>query len=886
MRILLSLVSRLVPRRERPRWREEWLAELQHGRRRMILGALPDAWAMRRVAGVPAEAGRYRRRPFHALEQDLRYACRGLIARPGFTLSVILSLGIGIATTSAAFGFLHDVTFRSAIPGVTVQDALARVTVNRGCGWPGCWISSTNPDEIQVLAGSFRSFDGLAASASAPVAMLAHGEATAIRAGVVSSNYFDVLGIRPSLGRGFTPDEGALAQASVAVIGHTLWQRAFGADRNVLGSFIQVNGRPVQIVGVAPPSFGETPKGNMMPGGEYGIELWLPLPLAHEVLTPETLPGGRPLPTTEYEFTYVARLKHGVSIEDAQADATVATSRIKAFRGITGADNWVQVGSIRRNTTAEAARLLRNLMIAPMLVLAIACLNAANLLLARGSERARDIAVRLALGASRWRVVRQLLCESLLLALASGVVALPVISLLIALASEATNLPVTVNRPTLIFAGLASVLASIGFGLTPALQAVRTRIPLGSSRSCDHGPGRMRGRRFMVGLQVALSLGVLATGGQVIGATQKLLEHTGANDPASLVVASFDLAPLKLPEQAGEAFYDQLLARATQLPGVEGALLARRSAFWGWGLSVARSSIIAWGPADGPREGRLYRGGYVAGDMVRTMGLPLVSGRGFVAADPTPAPSAAIVSRAFADAKFSGAAVGRTIRVAARSQGYSKSVEVRIVGVVDAAEDRAYSRRPLPTVYVASPLEYEPALSLYVRAPGGLATVAQPLRALVREIDPRVPVAEIMTVASLTERRNFEERVMANGLTLIGAIALGLATAGLYALVTFMVTLRQRELGIRMALGAEPAGILRLVLSQSLRLAAFGGAFGALLAVALGAVAHASIVGTPRVHAGFLLVSASALAAAMLLASAIPARRAARVDPVTVLRQE
>ena len=883
---LLWLIARIVPASCRGRWLEEWRAELQHGRRRMILGALPDAWTMRRVGGVQTEAESYRRHPLHALDQDLRYACRGLIARPGFTLSVILSLGIGIATTSAAFGFLRDVTFRSVIPGVSAEDTLVRVTVNRGCGWPGCWISTTNPDEFHVLAGSFRSFDGLAASASAPVAMLARGEATAVLAGVVSSNYFDVLGIRPSLGRGFTPHEGALAQASVAVIGHTLWQRAFGADRDVLGSFIQVNGRPVQVIGVAPPAFGETPKGNMRPGADYGIEIWVPLPIAHEVLTPETLPGGRPLPTTEYEFTYVARLKHGATMEDARADAAVATSRIKAYRGSTGADSWVEVGSVARNTPAEAARLLRNLMVAPMLVLAIACLNAANLLLARGTERARDIAVRLALGASRWRVVRQLLCESLLLALASGVMALPVISSLMALATEATNVPVTVSRPTLIFAALASLLASIGFGLAPALQAVRTTIPLGSSRPGDHAPRRLRGRRFMVGLQVALSLGLLATGGQVIGATQNLLEHTGANDPASLVLASFDLAPLKLPEQAGKDFYDQLLARATQLPGVERAFLARRSAFWGWGLSVGRSPIIAWGPADGPRDGRLYRGGYVGGDMVGTLGLPLVSGRGFLPVDRTPAPTAAIVSRAFAQAKFNGAAVGRTIRVAARNQGYAKSAEVRIVGVVEAAEDRAYSRQPRPMVYVASPLEYEPALSLYVRAPGGLATVAQPLRALVREIDPRVPATEIMTVASLTERRHFEARVMANGLTLIGVIALGLATAGLYALVTFMVTLRQRELGIRLALGAEPAGILRLVLSQSLRLAAFGGAFGALLAVVLGAVAHNNIVGTPRLDAGFLLISACALAATMLLASAIPARRAARVDPVTVLRQE
>jgi predicted permease len=823
--------------------------------------------------------------PLHALDQDVRYAFRNLTARKAFSLSVSLSLGVGIATTSASFGFLHTVMSRP-FPGIAEQDRAARVTVNRGCGWPRCWISSTSPEEARVLMGGFRSAEGVAASASGRVAMIARGEATSLQGAVVSTNYFDVMGVAPSLGRGFRPEEDNLAHADVAVIGQTLWRRAFGADPGVLGSFVRVNGRSVQIVGVTPAAFGGTSKGNMQAGGEFGVEMWLPLPLASDVLSPETLPGGRPLPGTEYEFTYVARLKEGASIEDAQADAAVATSRMKALRGATGADTWVQVDGFWRTPPEETARLLRNLMIAPMLVLAIACVNAANLLLARGSERARDIAVRLALGASRWRVVRQLLCESLLLALASGVVALPAIKWLIAIAGAATDTPAEVDRPTLVFTLVASLLASVGFGLVPALQAVRRTILLGSSRTGDHGPARMRGRRFMVGLQVALSIGLLTTGGQIIGATQQLLAHTGAHDPESLVLASFDLAPLDLSPQAAGRFYDELLVRAEQLPTVDGALLARRSALWTWGRGVGQSPIIAWTPNEGPRQGALYLGGYVAGDLTRTIGLSLVSGRGFVPTDRTPTPSAAIVSRAFADAKFNGAAVGRRIRVAARNQPYPRSVEVRIVGVVEAAEDRSYSRRPQQTVYVASPLEPEPALTLYLRTREGLASVAQPLRALVRDIDPRVPITEMLTLARLTERRHFEERVMADGLTMIGVIALALATAGLYALVSFVVMLRQRELGIRMALGADPARILRLVLRQSLRLAGIGAAFGALVAVILGAVAHASIVGTPRIDVTLLLASVGVLCVAMLSASAIPARRAARVDPITVLRQE
>jgi predicted permease len=513
-------------------------------------------------------------------------------------------------------------------------------------------------------------------------------------------------------------------------------------------------------------------------------------------------------------------------------------------------------------------------------------MNAANLLLARGSERARDVAVRLALGASRWRVIRQVLVESLMLAILAGAVSIPVIQWLLTLGEAASGFPLELSTPALLFTMAASVVCAFGFGLAPAVRAARSRPGLGSSRPGDQPPGRMRARRVMVGVQVALSLGLLATGGQVLGAVQGLLERTGAAEPDRLVLASLDLNQLKFGRPAGEEFYRRLLERVSQIPGVRQAALARRSALWTWGRGSGASPIIAWGPDDTPKKGSLYLGGYASGDLTGTVGLRLVAGRGFRPEDATPQPTAAIVSRAFADAKLDGSAVGRTIRVAARNQGYAKSVEVRIVGVVEAAEDLSYTWRPQQTVYVASPLEYEPALTLYVRSRAELGHVAPALRAAVRDIDPRVPVMELETLATLTQRRTLEERVMAGGLTLLGSIALALATAGLYALVSFMVTLRRRELGVRIALGAAPGEILRLVLGQSMRLALVGAAFGAVAAIVLGAVVHASILGAPGVDATLLLAAAGTLTAAMACASAVPARRAARVDPITVLRQE
>jgi predicted permease len=902
VRLLLRLISLFVPRDARARWVEEWRAELRHGRWTMVFGALPDAWALRRLsllppkggshmtsqagaAPLPPLGGRKHGGPFHAFPQDVRYAVRGLFAARLFTLSVVASLGVGIASTSAAFGFLHTLMFRG-IPGAAEEDRLVRLTINRGCGWPGCWIDSSTPEDYEVLRGALPSLDAVSAEASAQVAVRIGTEAHSLGATIVSANYFDVLGVRPAIGRGFRVEEQQLAYANVAVIGYTLWQRLFAEDPAVLGQFVDVAGQTVRIVGVAPPKFGGGAKGNMRPGGGTGAEIWLPMALASRLLPIAEGPMGRTLPRTEYDFRYVGRLKSETSIEHAHSDAAVAGTRIAGARGAAGADSFVQVRHVLRMDRSEANRLLTNLMVVPMLVLAIACLNAANLLLARGSERARDIAVRLALGASRWRVVRQILTESLLLALMAGALSIPLIQWLLSIGEAATGMPLSLSAPALLFTMTASLLCAFGFGLAPAVRAAQASAGLGSSRPGDHGPGRMRARRAMVAVQVALSIGLLATGGQVIGAMKSLFERTGAADPEHLVLASFDLDQLKFTRPAAGEFYSRLLDEVRRMPGVENAALSRRGALWTWGRGIGSSSIVAWGPDDEPKDGTLYLGGYAGGDLTGTVGLRLVAGRGFRPEDATPQPSAAIVSRAFAEAKLKRGAIGRRIRVATRTQRHTDSVEVTVVGVVEAAEDLSYTKREMRSVYVASPLQAEPALTLYVRSRGGIQQLGPAVRAAARTIDPRVPIVEIETLAALTERRHFEERIMAGGLTLFGTIALLLATAGLYALVSFMVTLRRRELGVRIALGAAPGDILRLVLRQSLRLALAGSLFGGVVALVLGALVHASMLGTPGVDVTLFVAAAAILGCAMLLASAIPARRAARVDPLTVLRQE
>ena len=882
--LFLWLVARIVPASSRGRWLEEWRAELRHGRWTMVFGALPDARVVRQNAKAQRATGR-RTGTFHGFTQDVRYAARGLAGSRGFTFAVAASLAVGIAATSSAFAFLHALTFRT-LPGVTDQDRLARVTVNRSCGWNGCWIDSTPLEDFDILRGSLPALEALSARVAAQVAVRIDGRAHALAGELVSTNYFDVLGVRPALGRAFAPHEDGRTGDIAAVISQSAWRRLFGADANVSGRFIEVAGRQARIIGVAPPRFGGSPKGNTAANTENGTEIWLPMALTPALVRPETASDPRVLLPAEYEITYVGRLKSGVTFEQASANAAVATARIKDAHPATHQTAWVQVDNGVTRQLGEPATLLATLMIVPMLVLAIACVNAANLLLARGTQRSRDVAVRLALGASRWRVIRHLMAESLLLAMLAGTLAIPVMIWMLSLVEAATGLPAILNVPALVFTSFATLLCAVAFGLGPAARAARTTVALGSSRAGDQPPGRMRGRRAMVVVQVALSLGLLATGSQVIGAVRTLFEINGASDPDRLILASFDLDGLNMDAANGEEFYRQLLERVSALPSVQDAVLARRSALWTWGRGSNNSPIIVWGPDAAPKDGKHHLGGYVAGDLPRTVGLRLLSGRGFRPEDASANPRAAIVSRAFADAHFKGAAVGGRIRVSTPKQQHAQSVEAVIVGVIEAAADVSYSKRPLQTVYVSRPLEYEPALTLYIRARQDLGRVAQDVRAVVQQIDSRVPVTELATLRTLTDRRHFEERVMAGGLTLLGAIALALATAGLYGLVSFIVTLRHRELGIRMALGASSSEILRLVLRQSMRLAFIGGVLGGVAALILGGLVHANIVGSPKVDLTLFLASAAVLTTAMVLASLIPALRASRVDPITALRQE
>ena len=888
MRVIVRLVSLLVPRSERPRWQEEWRAELQHGRWTMIFGALPDAWVMRKLSR-PDDAGRPRsKHPFNAIDQDIRHALRTLRTARLFSVSVVASLSVGIAVTATAFIFLNATLFRP-FPGIVEQDRLVVLDLQRGCGWPGCSIGSSTVEDYRELRAGMTLLDGeLAASTIAEIAIGIAGRPHSVRAALVSENYLPVLGVQPALGRGFRQGGAGAAPEHAIVISHALWQREFGSDPGVLGRQVALASGAATVVGVAPPGFAGASAGERGARDQRAVETWIPIELADRVSAPlKRTPAGTPLGAPERHLRYLGRLHPSVDRSQVHAQAQVVAAQIAAHRPREGGGAWVHVTDLSMVSPRAVVPLTVAVLGVPLLVLLIACLNAANLLAARGASRWRELSVRLALGATRWRVVRALLVEGILLALVASTVSLVMARWSVRLIAAVFDLPMPIDGRVLLFTTGLAVLSAIAFSLLPALRLAATdpgRV-IGSTRASDERGGR-RGRRAFVVAQVALSLGLLASGTQLISFVEAEAPAAGtASD--RLVLASFDVQQLGMTDAQSRTFYADLLQAASARPEIEAAGLARRHTLWTFGQGKGASPIIVWRPGDEPRQGRLYLGGYAGGDLFRAAGLAVLEGRAFAPADAVGQPRVAIVNRPLAATLFDGAPVlGRTIRVAARAAGYERAHEVTIVGIVEPALEPSYSSQPAPAAYVPVPLEPEPALTLHVAARGPALATADAIREVVSALNPRLPAIEVDTLEAIGDQRMRLGIMAARGISLLGLLALALAAAGLYAVMSFAVQLRSREIGIRIALGADGASVLRMVLGEAGVLVVTGTAIGLLGAFVVTKLEESEFHGIAGLDLSAFAFSTAVLTVALLLASALPARRASRVDPVTVLRNE
>jgi predicted permease len=877
-RLLFQLISLLVPSTVRPRWREEWMAEMNHAksrgqglrsRVRMAAGAIPDAMATRRVATSNRPPLGPRAGIFHALDQDVRYAVRGLLKSPGFALGVVLSLAVGIGANATAFSFIDAAVFRP-FPAVRDQHELVRIEV-RAAASERLVARGMTYQDFETMRETMTTLGGLSAQVDVTFAIFAEGQAAAVPGTLVSSNYFDVIGVTPASGRFFLDRRDRTTGADpVVVISDALWERLYKRDPSAVGRSLMVNGVSAHIIGVTPRRFMGVRK-NRLP------DLWVPMSMAELALRDRDGRPARVERAGELFLDYVGRRRAGVTIEQVTAEAAVFGVRLDAARPD---KSRVVVARVWLNDPANNIAAVIGFMALPMLVLAIACVNAANLVLARSSRRVRDWTVRLALGATRWRVVRQVLAESMILSMAAAILGLLLARWALSSIAGQIPFPMPLDHRVALFTIVIAVLTAVTFSLGPALgvtsRATRRLTPASSGQA---GSARSRARFALVALQAALSLGLLATGAQFTKTIQASATQEYVPDPERLVLTSFDLDPLRLEREAGEDFYRRLLDRVSAIPGVAAAGFSTRGLVFGTsqGDSVAR----VWLPGS-PPEGQALRAFHVSPGLLDAIGVPLFQGRRFTPADQT-ALRTAVVNKPFVAQFLRGQALGQTFRFGPAG-AVGGATEVTVVGVVDGMLKRG-DREP-PILYYPAPLAYQSSRALYIRLDRtGTFNVAA-LHAAAGEVDARVPMAQVSTLADIRAEKDSELKMMTRAAGLLGILALVLAAGGLYSVVAYIVSLRRQEVGIRIALGAEARSLVGMIVRQALAPTLIGAAAGAGCAGGAGALIRSRLYGASPVDPVAFGAATLLMLAVMLLASWLPARHAGRVDPISVLRQE
>ncbi len=831
------------------------------------------------------------------LVQDLRIGVRMLRKNPGFTLVVAATLALGIGANTAIFGLVDALLLRP-LPVVKAPGELVLLVRGEGQGSPLSY-----PD-FKVLRERNEVLSDLALYTQAAISFGNNVRSEVVLGDMVSGNYFDVLGIQPSLGRPFLPEEDRTPGTHpVVILSNSFWRTRFNSDPTLVGQTIVLNNLRFTVVGIAPAGFdGETPP--------MKVSLWIPV-----MMTPamRSAPGPArqdPLGNRQDEnFGAIGRLKHGVSLIQAQAALETINRQLeqsdprppeqrlnpnedRSLRLLS--PRGIMLGPIRQ-MAATSSRLAGATVLA---VLLIACANVANLLMARAATRRKEVAVRLALGATRGRLIRQLLTESVLLALAGATVGLFLAywinQLLMAFKPPfpppfTFTLDLSFDVRTFAFTFVLAIATGVIFGLVPALQASKPDVLPALKDESNAEGARVRWLNFrnaLVVTQVALSLALLISTGLFLRTLRYAQQIDLGFKPDQVLAASFNLRLQHYNEVQGREFYQRIVERVEGLPGVQTASVTNLLPL---GFIWLSTPVVPEDREVSPNE-RVFAGDVSVGSRYfETISTPLLRGRDFAAQDTISSPPVAIVSerlarRLWPEIKEPGEALGKRLRV-----GRSSLISCEVIGVSKDSRNNIFNRidrEPEPTIYRPFAQNYSANASLIVRTDGDPRGLTAAVRREVAALDENLPPQNLQPLSETVSLASWSARTGAAVLGVFGLLGLLLAAIGVYGVMSYSVSRRTREIGLRMALGAETRDVIKLIFKQAMGLTLIGAVIGLMLAVAatrlLASLLYGVTATDPATFAGVVLF----VIGVAMLACYLPARRATRVDPMKALRCE
>ncbi|MFZ0700388.1 MAG: ABC transporter permease [Candidatus Acidiferrales bacterium] len=805
----------------------------------------------------------------NTLIQDIRYGLRMLLKNPGVTLLAVCALALGIGANAAIFSVADPLLLRpEPFPN------LSRLALMFNKVGTLTDENSMYPADYEAIRTQSRSFEQLAAHTGESLSLTGQGDPERVQGEKVTPNFFDVLGVQPLMGRGFTAQEGTPANDAEAILSYGLWQSKFAGDPGVVGKETHINGRSYTIVGVMGKDY------------DYPVatDLWVPLALTAADKTSHD---------NNYIFP-VGLLKPGVSVAQAAAEMDALGKQLAKEFPQADAKMTIRAVPFRTYATDELTHDFMLLLLAAVgFVLLIACANVANLQLARVAGREREIAVRAALGASRWRVVRQLLTESVILALAGAGAGLLLAAWAVSLTvnyipPELSQYIAGWNRVALDWRAVAytvaiAVLAGILAGLAPALGQSRPDISGALKEGGRGGPGRAshRLRSVLVVAEVAASLVLLVGAGLLVKGFRALLDAQNQFSPQSLLTMNISLPASKYDTQVKRGqFFQQVLAQMSTIPGVKAAAFA---------TYVPNSDGMSYHVYSAENQPYAEDAGHVAlhesvsPSYFQTLGVSLLRGREFTEADGTNAQRVAIVSRSMAERYWPGEdAIGKRLR---EGRPQRQNPWMTVVGVVADVKYNAYF--PInAAVYAPDAQDVEVYGAFLLRTAGDPLSFVPAVRAKIAIVDPEQPIYEPKTLARLTWEELIGISFIATMMAVLGLIALVLASSGVYGVMAHSVTERTHEIGIRLALGAEPRQVLQWIAGRGIRLAVIGLAIGLGLAFALARMMSSLLYGVSSTDPLIFVGVPATLALVAIAACYLPARRAMRVDPIVALRYE